>query len=116
MVLKGLGSYVVKVQSSTINHFHKPLEQKEIGAFVRSTYMPTKYNALIPYYTQRPSEYLVIYYAIVAKALHQHAVAGPHARVGVRGDGEMHPILFAPYHGVCHNYTQSKWRLVRRTS
>ena len=69
MVLKGLGSYVVNVQSSTINHFHIPLEQKEIGAFVRSTYMPTKYNALIPYHTQRPSEYLTIYYAIVPKAL-----------------------------------------------
>jgi hypothetical protein len=72
MVLKRLGSYVVNVQSFTINHFHKPWEQKEIGAFVRSTYMPTKYNALIPYYTQRPSEYFIIYYAIVAKALHQN--------------------------------------------
>ena len=40
--LLGLGSYVVNVQSFTINHSHKPLEQKEIGAFMRSTYMPTK--------------------------------------------------------------------------
>ena len=46
--------------------------------------MPTKYNALIPYYTQRHSEYLVIYYAIVAKALDQHAVDGRHARVRVK--------------------------------
>ena len=78
--------------------------------------MPTKYNALIPYYTQRHSEYLVIYYAIVPKALDQHAVAGPHARVRVRRVGEVDPILFAPYHGVCHYYTPSKWRLLRRTS
>jgi hypothetical protein len=78
--------------------------------------MPTKYNALIPYYTQRPSEYFIIYYAIVAKALDQHAVAGPHARVRVRRDGEVQPILCAPHHGVCHNYTQSKWHLLRRTS
>jgi hypothetical protein len=78
--------------------------------------MPTKYNALIPYYTQRPSEYFIIYYAIVAKALHQHAVDGRHVRVRVKGDGEVQPILCAPHHGVCHNYTLSKWHLLRRTS
>ena len=36
---------------------------------MRSTYMPTKYNALIPYHTLGPSEYITIYYAIVPKAL-----------------------------------------------
>ena len=43
----------VNVQSFTMNHFHKPLEQKEIGAFMRSTYMPTKYKTLIPYHTRK---------------------------------------------------------------
>ena len=78
--------------------------------------MPTKYNALIPYHTLGPSENLVIYYAMVPKALDQHAVAGPHARVRVKGDGEVEPILCAPYHGVCHNYTPSEPQLLRRTS
>ena len=42
---------------------------------------------------------------MVPKALDQHAVAGPHARVRVKGDGEVEPILCAPYHGVGQNYT-----------
>ena len=46
--------------------------------------MPTKYNALIPYHTQRPSEHLTIYYAVVPKALDQHAVAGPMRGLGLK--------------------------------
>ena len=76
----------------------------------------TIHQASLNSWGERPSEYLVIYYAMVPKALDQHAVAGPHARVRVKGDGEVEPILCAPYHGVCHNYTPSEPQLLRRTS
>ena len=61
--------------------------------------------AYLPY--PRDSSKIYLYYARVRVRPHQITRGRPHARVRIKGDGEMHPILCAPHHGVCQKYTLS---------
>ena len=70
--------------------------------------------AYLPY-PRDPSK-IYLYYARVRVRPHQITRGRPHARVRVKRDGEVQPILCAPYHGVGQNYTLSKWHRLRRTS